>query len=143
MVQPAPALVRFDFEDGRFDLVVELEAKEGLLTGHVKPLFRDIQVLSLREDIKKDNVIEFFWEALVGVATGLLKNPPRNQFATDIPLSGQLDKPQTNILEVLGNVLRNAFIRAYLPKLEGKNSDLSGLDFGKGSVTEPSATGGE
>jgi hypothetical protein len=132
----------FDFEKGWFDLVIELKANEGRLTGYVKPLFRNIQVLSLEKDIKKDNVIEFFWEALVGVATGILKNPPRDQFGTIIPLSGDLTKPSTDILATIGNVLENAFVRAYMPRLEGRRiQNLDWLQFEKGSVTEPSAIG--
>ncbi len=106
----------FDYEDGWFDLVVELEAQEGQLQGYIKPLFRNVRVLSLSNDIKEDNVIEFFWEALVGGVTQILKNQSRDQFGTKIPIEGSLTQPQPRILETLGNVLRNAFIRAYLPK---------------------------
>jgi hypothetical protein len=132
----------FDFEKGWFDLVIELKANEGRLTGYVKPLFRNISVLSLEKDIKHDNVIEFFWEALVGVATGILKNPPRDQFGTIIPLSGDLTQPSTDILATIGNVLENAFVRAYMPRLQGQRiQHLDWLQFQRGSVTEPSAIG--
>jgi hypothetical protein len=121
-----------------------VEAKEGLLEGYVKPLFRNIKIFSLNPDIKEDNVIEFFWEALIGVAAGILKNPPRDQFGTLIPLRGDLTNPQTNILAVVGNVLYNAFIRAYLPRLQRSYTpNISGLEFGRGSVTESSAVGSE
>jgi Domain of Unknown Function (DUF748) len=142
--QLARAYGKFDFERGFFDLVVELDAKEGRVEGYVKPLFREIKILSLDPDLKEDNVIEFFWEALVGVATGILKNPPRNQFGTVIPLRGDLDNPQTSILAVVGNVLRNAFVRAYLPRIRGQTADqIGGLEFGRGSITEPSAVGND
>src|SRR4051812_38902930 len=49
----------FDFERGWFDLVVEVDAKEGQLDGYVKPLFRNLKILSLRKDIKEDNVFQF------------------------------------------------------------------------------------
>jgi len=128
---------RFDFERGWFDLVVEMNAKEGNLEGYVKPLFRDLKVLSLRQDIKEDSVIEFFWEALVGVATGILKNPPRDQFGTVINFKGDVSQPRTNILEIIGNVLRNAFIRAYLPRLHGDATLDDSLQFSPGNVTDP------
>jgi len=129
----------FDFERGWFDLVVEMEAKEGRVDGYIKPLFRNLKILSLRQDIKEDNVIEFFWEALVGVATGILKNPPRDQFGTVINFKGDLTQPKTNILEILGNVLRNAFIRAYLPRLHGDVTQDDWLQFSPGSVSDPIA----
>jgi hypothetical protein len=129
----------FDFERGWFDLVVEFDAKEGLLEGYVKPLFRNITVLSLRHDIKEDNVLEVFWEALLGVATEVLENQPRNQFGTVINFTGDASNPQTSILEVIGNVLRNAFIRAYLPRLHGKAMQVEGMQFSPGKVSDPIA----
>jgi hypothetical protein len=131
-----------DFEKGSFDLVVEVEAKEGLLEGYVKPLFRNLTVLSVPKDIKEDNPLELFWEAVVGVTTKLLSNPPRDQLATNIPLRGDMSAPQTNVFTVVMNVLRNAFIRAYLPKLQGTVAqDINPLQFGKGSVVEPNSIG--
>jgi hypothetical protein len=91
--------------------------------------------------VKEDNVLQLFWEALVGVAGELLKNQPRDQVATVIPLRGDIYAPNTDFLATLFNVLRNAFIRAYLPRLEGVAHDVDGLQFGPGSVTEPPAVG--
>jgi hypothetical protein len=127
----------FDFERGWFDLVVEMDAKEGNVEGYIKPLFRNLKVLSLRQDIKEDNVIEFFWEALIGVTTGILKNHPRDQFGTVINFKGDLTTPNTNMIEVIANVLRNAFIRAYLPRLHGQATQDPLLQFSPGSVSDP------
>jgi hypothetical protein len=131
----------FDFEDGWFDLVVEIEANEGRLEGYVKPLYRNLQVLSLRRDVREDNVVQVFWEALIGGVSELLENQPRNQFATLIPVTGQADGPDVDILSTVFNVLRNAFIRAYLPRLQGVTEDTGGFQFGTGSVTDPPASG--
>src|SRR5207247_7593025 len=109
----------FCFKRGWFDLVSETESKEGQMTGYVKPLFRNLQVFSLAQDIKEDNVLQFFWQALVGATTRLLNNRPRDQFGTLIPFTGEVSKARTmDILATIGNVLRNAFVRAYLPRLE-------------------------
>jgi hypothetical protein len=129
----------FDFERGWFDLVVEVEAKEGRLSGYVKPLFRQMRVLSLRQDIKEDNVIEFFWEALLGVASGILKNQPRDQFGTIINFSGDLSNPKMNLLEIVGNVLYNAFVRAYLPRLHGEATQVDWMQFSPGTISDPVA----
>jgi len=136
----ARAYGAFDFEKGWFDLVVELSARGGQLQGYVKPLFRDAQVFSLRNDIREENVLQTFWEALVGVTTQVLKNPPRNQFGTVVPLRGDVSGPRTDILQTVGNVLYNAFIRAYLPRLEGI-SDVNGLHFDPGQVSDPLSAG--
>jgi hypothetical protein len=83
---------KFDFERGWFDLVVEADAKEGQMTGYAKPLFRNLKVFSLKEDIKDENVLELFWQALVGGLTNLLKNQRRDQFGTLIPFNGDLSQ---------------------------------------------------
>ncbi len=133
----------FDFKGGWFDLVIEINSREGQLSGYVKPLFRNIQVFSLRQDLQK-NPLEFFWQALIGGATSLLKNQPKDQFGTLIPVTGNMSDPKTDVIATVFNILRNAFIRAYLPRLEGRVPDIQGLDFGRGeSVTEPTATGSQ
>jgi hypothetical protein len=118
-----------DFTHGWFDLVVELDAVEGLVTGYVKPLYRDLQVLDLDKDLRTNNPLTFIWEGLVEGATELLKNQPRDQFGTLIPLSGRLDAPRADILATVGNILRNAFIRAYLPRLERADESYAGVAF--------------
>jgi hypothetical protein len=137
----ARAYGAFDFEDGWFDLVVEFKATEGQLEGYVKPLFRNLKVFSISKDIPEDNVLEVFWEALVGAVSQVFKNPPRDQIATVIPLKGDVSGPSPDILAVIGNILRNAFIRAYLPRLQGVAEDVDWLQFGPGSITEPAAIG--
>lgn len=120
---------KLDFEKGWFDLVIEAEAREGTLTGYVKPLFRELEVFSV-EDLGEKNVLELFWEALVGAATSIFKNHPRDQFGTLIPFEGDVSSSTTaDLLATLGNVLRNAFVRAYLPRLEGGNQEVGGLRF--------------
>jgi len=109
----------FDFERGRFDFVVELNTKDGFVNGYAKPLFRDLKVLSLRRDC--DDPLQLFWEALVGLVSEIFKNWDRDQFGTRFAVTGYADNPQTDLLEIVGNVLRNAFIRAYLPRLEQRD----------------------
>ncbi|MBC8107077.1 MAG: DUF748 domain-containing protein [Anaerolineae bacterium] len=137
----ARAYGAFDFESGWFDLVIEMDVKEGLVEGYVKPLFRNLKVFSLRKDIREDNVLELFWEAMVGVATNLLKNPPRDQLATLVPFRGDMSGPQTDVLAAIGNVLRNAFIRAYLPRLQTGEQGVEGLEFGPPTLADPVQVG--
>ena len=58
-----------------------------------------------------------------------------------MPLTGDVSSPNEDYLATLFNVLRNAFIRAYLPRLEGVADDVNGLHFGKASVTDPPVAG--
>src|SRR5436190_11393140 len=78
----ALAYGKFDFKRGWFDLIIEADSKEGRLTGYVKPLFRDLKIFDLAQDVKEDNVLQVFWQALVGAVTNILKNRPRDQFGT-------------------------------------------------------------
>jgi hypothetical protein len=66
-------------------------------------------------------------------------NPPRDQFGTVIPMSGDLSSPSTDILATIGNLMQNAFIRAYLPKLQNELPDNGGITFGKASEIDPSS----
>jgi hypothetical protein len=133
---------KFDFEQGWFDFVLEAEASEGQLNGYAKPLFRNLRVFQLGEDIKGGTVLQVFWEALVGAATALLKNHPRDQFGTLIPFSGDLStSTTTDILATIGNLLRNAFIRAYLPRLEGGQESIDGLEFAPAELYDPISAG--
>lgn len=129
---------KFDFKRGWFDLVVESDSKEGQMTGYVKPLFRNLKVFSLTQDLKEDNPLEFFWQALVGFMTNIFKNRPRDQFGTLIPFSGDLTRgTTTDILATIGNVLRNAFVRAYLPRLESGQTEVDGMKFDPPDLTAP------
>ncbi len=121
---------KFDFKRGWFDLVIEADSKEGQMTGYVKPLFRDLKVFSLAQDIKHDNVLEFFWQALIGATTGILKNHARSQFGTLVPFSGEAaGSTSVAILTTIGNIFRNAFVRAYLPRLEPQSNSGEDLHF--------------
>jgi hypothetical protein len=134
---------KFDFKRGWFDLVLEADSKEGQLTGYVKPLFRDLKVFSLSEDFKEDSVLQFFWQALVGGATTAFKNFSRNQFGTLVPFTADASKTTTtDILATIGNILRNAFVRAYLPRLEADQSILQDFQFETPSFSESLSTTG-
>jgi Domain of Unknown Function (DUF748) len=128
---------KFDFKRGWFDLVIEADSKEGQVTGYVKPLFRNLKIFSLREDISEDNVLQFFWQALMGGLTTVLKNQPRDQFGTLIPFTADASgTTSTDTLATIGNILRNAFVRAYLPRLETTEAEDQGITFEAPSFTE-------
>ncbi len=129
---------KFDFKRGYFDLVIEADSKAGQLSGYIKPLFRNLKVFSLSQDIKEDNVLQFFWQALIGATTTIFKNQPRDQFGTLIPFtSTTATGTSTDILATIGNLLRNAFIRAYLPRLQSGSQSVDGLTFEPPDVSSP------
>jgi len=126
----AMAYGKFDFKRGWFDLILETDVQEGQITGYAKPLFRNLKIFSLTEDLEEANVLQFFWQALVGGVTSLFKNHSRDQFGTLIPFSGDATGDTTaDIFATIGNILRNAFVRAYLPRLESGQESINGLKF--------------
>ena len=138
----ALAYGKFDCKRGWFDLVVEADSKEGQITGYAKPLFRDLQVFSLGDDLKEKNVFEFFWQALVGGIANLFKNQSRDQFGTLIPFSGDANHATTtDYFATVGNILRNAFVRAYLPRLEGGQESAGDLTFQPPQFSDPITAG--
>jgi hypothetical protein len=132
----ALAYGKFDFKRGWLDLVIETDSKEGQVVGYVKPLFRNLKVFSLTKDLQDDNVLQFFWQALIGGVVKIFKNQPRDQLGTIIPFSGNPDKTSTDILATLGNVLYNAFIRAYLPRLEASPGGVESIQFESPQVSD-------
>jgi hypothetical protein len=132
---------KLDFKRGWLDLVVETDAKEGQINGYVKPLFRNLRVFSLGQDLKEDTVLQFFWQALVGGVVALFKNQPRDQFGTLVPFTADVSGTSTDILATVGNLLRNAFIRAYLPRLQSGQQGVDGLKFEPPDVSAPESSG--
>jgi hypothetical protein len=116
------AYAHFDFEKGTFALATELAAKDGHIEGYIKPIFDGIVIVDLAEDIK--NPLKLAWEGMVAGVTRLLRNQPKNRFATKIPISGEFDAPRAAVLPTLGNLFRNEFVRAYQGNLDGT------IDFG-------------
>jgi hypothetical protein len=45
------------------------------------------------------------------------------------------------MLATIGNLLRNAFVRAYLPRLEGGGEAVEGLTFGPPELSDPISAG--
>jgi hypothetical protein len=132
----------FNVKRGLFDLVLDVQCNEGELTGYVKPLFRDMVIFNLVQDIQQDNPIQVFWQAIVGGTSAILTNYNRDQLGTLIPFTGTLKGPQINFLATVGNVLKNAFIRAYLPRLEQQTVDQdNSLQFGPTSLVDPISAG--
>ncbi len=131
----------FNVKRGLFDVVMDITSDEGQLTGYVKPLFRNMIVFDLLKDVQTDqNPIQFFWQAIVGGVSGIITNYNRDQLGTLIPFTGELEGPKLDYLATVGNALRNAFIRAYLPRLESQLKDQD-LQFGPPSLVDPVSVG--
>jgi hypothetical protein len=108
---------KFDVERGTFSLYTEVAAADGRYEGYLKPLFENLDVFEWEKERGK-NILEKFWEAIVAGVAQILKNQPKDRLATKIPISGNFEKTDVDIWATIGGILKNAFVRALLPKFD-------------------------
>ena len=107
---------KFDVERGNFSMFTSVASADGKYDGYIKVLFAHLNVFAWEKEHKK-NVLQVFWEAVVGVLVQGFKNHPHDQLATQIPISGNYTDPHLGIMAAVGNLLKNAFVRALLPDI--------------------------
>ncbi len=112
------AYANVDVNKGTLGLYTEFASKSGKYKGYVKPLIKDLDVLGPED--KKDNLFRKLWEGLVGIAGVVLQNQKKDQLATKVPIEGDLSGSQTNIMDIIFELLRNAFIQALMPAIDNK-----------------------
>jgi hypothetical protein len=112
------AYAKADVAKGRIDVFAEMAASEGRFEGYIKPLVYDLKVFNTQDK----NAFEIVWEAIVAFLAQTFKNHPNDQFGTKIPFSGNFDNPKVNVWDTIVNVLRNTFIKALQPGVEGSVS---------------------
>jgi hypothetical protein len=109
------AYAYMDVEKGTLSVFTEVASKEGNFKGYLKPLTKDLDILSLKKDSK--NPVRLAWEAVVAGVGQLFENQPKAQVGTQIPFSGKYSDPNPDVWKTVGYLLRNAFIRALHPDL--------------------------
>jgi hypothetical protein len=112
----------FDVAAGTFSLYSELHIKDDAISGYVTPFFKDLKVYDRRMDRGK-SVSHKMYEILVGGVARLLKGGPQGEVAAKVEISGTLNKPHTSRWQIIGQLIRNAFIKAILP---GFDKEVSG-----------------
>lgn len=111
----------FDVHRGRFDFYFEMKSDSKSYHGYAKPILSDIDVLDWERDTQRLNALQVAWKALVGTAMQLLKNQPKDRLASVIPFKGTWQESDVNAFAAVGNLLRNAFIKALVPGFENKS----------------------
>ena len=110
------AYAELDFERGTFNLYSEMAVSDGKLTGYIKPVLTDIKLIDFSKDKKKP--LQMIWEGIAGFVIEIFENQPKDQFATRVPLKGDLNEIKTSLWPTLGNMLKNAFIQAFQKKTD-------------------------
>ncbi|CAN5189153.1 DUF748 domain-containing protein [soil metagenome] len=109
---------KFDIDKGQMHLVSEVKLLDGKFDGYVKPLFRDVVILNLEEDIGEKSAIRLLWEGILEVGKEIFENPKKDQVATVVPINGHIDQVETEVWPTIINVLRNAFVEAFTAEFE-------------------------
>ena len=110
------AYAELDFERGTFNLYSELAVSDGMLTGYVKPVLTEIKLIDFSKDKKKP--LQMVWEAISGLIIEIFENQPKDQFATKVPMEGDLNKVKGEFWPTLANIFKNAFIQAFNKKTD-------------------------
>ena len=116
---------KFDVSAGAFSVYSEMSVRNQHIDGYVKPLFKDLDVYNPEQDRDKSALKKLYERTVEGVSK-VLKNVPRKEVATVVRLSGPVENPGSNILEILAKLIQNAFFKAILPGFDREVAGLRG-----------------
>ena len=113
-----------DFEKGTISIYSEMAMKDQTFEGYIKPLVKEMRIFNWKEDNRPLGqwIKEFFSEGIQEI----FENQKKQQFATRVPIQGQLDNINTNIWLTVFNSFKNAYIKAFEYKLD-KSIDFKDL----------------
>ena len=104
----------FDVERGTFAVYSRgRPSGAGHVDGYVKTISRRTSTCSDADEQK--GLREKLYEGLVGGLATVFRNQPRDQLATEVSLSGPLQNPDSNAMEIVLGLIENAFFKAVLP----------------------------
>jgi len=110
---------KFDVARGQFALYASVASKNGAYDGYLKVFFNKLEIFAWEKERKK-NVLEIFWQAIVGTLATAFKNQNKDSLATRIPISGSYGDKKIGTWTAVATLMRNAFIRALVPKVDEK-----------------------
>lgn len=104
------AYAAIDIKTGNLNVYSELIVKDNHVSGYVKPIATNVSLIDLR---KPTNPIKLAWEVVVAAVVEIFTNHSKDQFATKVPLEGNLDNIDTDRWSAVMGIIRNAFIEAF------------------------------
>jgi hypothetical protein len=112
------AYANVDVESGSFNLYSEITIDSGMVAGYVKPIAVNVKVVDLEKD--KEKPLNLLWQSVVGLVAEVFENQKEDQFATRVPIEGNLNNVNTRVWPTIWNIFSNAFVKAF-----DKNTDNS------------------
>jgi hypothetical protein len=110
---------KFDVARGEFDMFTSVAGTNNAYQGYIKVFFDNLDVFEWKKERQK-SVVKIFWDAIIAGVSTIVRNIPKDQLATKIPISGVYTNSDVALTSTIGSLLRNAFIRALIPKYDEK-----------------------
>ncbi len=112
----ADAYGAINIKRGRISVYSEFVIKNGHVTGYVKPIATDVSLIDLR---KPTNPVKLAWESVVAIIVEIFTNHEKDQFATKVPLEGNLGNISTDTWSAVAGIIENAFVSAFKKGIDG------------------------
>jgi hypothetical protein len=105
------AYANMEVQQGEFNMYSEVSVIDGNISGYVKPLFQELQV---SQDKPHDNSAhQILWDSMVNFLTDAIENQKTNEFATRVPVTGQISSVDHAFWPALWNIFSTAFVEAF------------------------------
>lgn len=114
------AYAHLDVNKGNFDVYMEFAAKDGRVKGYVKPIIKDLDVVTWNKSEGK--LGQILWESVVEAGAWVFKNHAKDQLGTKIYIEGKMKDPKVSIGKAILILLQNAFVVALKPYIDGEIS---------------------
>ncbi|HEY1789285.1 MAG TPA: DUF748 domain-containing protein [Verrucomicrobiae bacterium] len=112
---------KFDVARGEFAMFTSAAATNNAYQGYIKIFFDNLDVFEWKKEAREHkSALKIFWDAVVGTVSTIVRNMPKDQLAVKVPISGVYTNTSIDLTSTIGSLLRNAFIRALIPKYDQK-----------------------
>ncbi|UPT68485.1 MAG: DUF748 domain-containing protein [Sphingobacteriales bacterium JAD_PAG50586_3] len=113
----ARAYANIDVQKGYFSMYAEAASKDKKIKGYIKPFVEDLDVLNLKEE-KEDPLKTKLYEGLIEIGSWFVENHKEDNIATRIEIEGNLDNPKISVWQIITDLLRNAFVKAFFQSID-------------------------
>ena len=110
----------FDFEKGNISLFAEMALVDSTLDGYFKPVLDNVEILDWDKEAEEEGFLRKVYEGVVGGATEILENQPKDQSASRVTIKGTVTKTNIGVATAIITLFKNAFIQPLKKELEGR-----------------------
>jgi hypothetical protein len=104
---PIEAATKLQAPEGTVDLFVEFVAKDGHITGGIKPVLKNVKIEPADSGLG-DRLKAWLADKALDIVSDRV--PDRNAVATVIPIKGRVENPKAQIMPTVLGIIRNAFV---------------------------------